>query len=454
MKLKENRWLLISIVIGSFFNSFMSSSLNIAMPEIDIEYGVGVDKVAWITKSFLLASAIGLLLSGWLADNFGRRKIFLIGNIVFGVISLLIIFLKNFYLLVIFRFFQGLGSSMIMASAPALIASAFDTNKRGFVLGIQTTFTYVGLLLAPLLGGILTQYFGWKSLFLFNFFFTILALVIITFAVKSEWKNEEKINFDFYGYSLFVLVVIGIVLALEWLNWNSLIALAISFLFGYGFIIYELQHPQPFISIQFIRNNKFFTHSILAALINYATTFAISYILSIYLQAVRGLKPIQALVVLIFQPLIMTLCSAYYDHLSDKNNPGKIASYGMAIISGSLLLIGLLINETIPIFILAILLAILGFGFALFSSPNTNAVMSSVNKNAYGFASAFLAFSRLFGQFISMALASSLILLVNTRNMEILHFSSIVLSTKIIFIIFAILSAYGVHLSLQRIKKN
>ncbi|HQP90089.1 MAG TPA: MFS transporter, partial [Bacteroidales bacterium] len=149
MKLKENRWLLISIVIGSFFNSFMSSSLNIAMPVIDIEYGIGVDKVAWITKSFLLASAIGLLLSGWLADNFGRRKIFLIGNIVFGAISLLIIFLHNFYLLVIFRFLQGLGSSMIMASAPALIASAFDTNRRGFVLGIQTTFTYVGLLLAP-----------------------------------------------------------------------------------------------------------------------------------------------------------------------------------------------------------------------------------------------------------------------------------------------------------------
>jgi len=263
-------------------------------------------------------------------------------------------------------------------------------------------------------------------------------------------ENEEKSKFDFYGYSLFVVVVIGIVLALEWLNWNSLIAIAISFLFGYGFIIYELQHPQPFISIPFIRNNIFFTHSILAALINYATTFAISYILSIYLQNVRGMKPIQAGVVLSFQPLMMALFSAFFGHLSDKHNPGKIASYGMAIISGALLLIGLLINETIPIFILAILLAILGFGFALFSSPNTNAVMSSINKNAYGFASSFLAFSRLFGQFISMALASSLILLVNTRNMQILHFSSIVLSTKIIFIIFAILSVYGVHLSLLK----
>lgn len=78
-------------------------------------------------------------------------------------------FSKNFYFIVIFRFLQGLGSSMILASAPALIASAFESNKRGFVLGIQTTFTYIGLLLAPLLGGILTQYFGWKSLFLFNF---------------------------------------------------------------------------------------------------------------------------------------------------------------------------------------------------------------------------------------------------------------------------------------------
>lgn len=454
MKLKENKWLLISIIIGSFFNSFMSSSLNIAMPVIDIEYGIGVDKVAWITKSFLLASAIGLLLSGWLADNYGRKKVFLIGNIAFGFISLIIIFLKNFYFIVIFRFLQGLGSSMILASAPALIASAFESNKRGFVLGIQTTFTYIGLLLAPLLGGILTQYFGWKSLFLFNFIFTLIALIVIFFGVKSEWKNEEKGKFDLYGYSLFVIVIIGIVLALEWINWNSLFALAISFFVGYGFIIYELQHPQPFISIPFIRSNKYFTNSVLAALINYATTFAISYVLSIYLQIVRGLNPLKAGIILSFQPLMMALFSAYFGHLSDKHNPGKIASSGMAIISASLLLIGLLINESLPLYILAILLAILGFGFAVFTSPNTNAVMSSINKNAYGFASAFLAFSRLFGQFISMALASSIILLINTKNIVIFKFHSLLLSTKIIFIIFSLLSAYGVYLSAQRVKKT
>jgi len=432
----------------------MSSSLNIAMPVIDIEYGIGVDKVAWITKSFLLASAIGLLLSGWLADNYGRKKVFLIGNIAFGFISLIIIFLKNFYFIVIFRFLQGLGSSMILASAPALIASAFESNKRGFVLGIQTTFTYIGLLLAPLLGGILTQYFGWKSLFLFNFIFTLIALIVIFFGVKSEWKNEEKGKFDLYGYSLFVIVIIGIVLALEWINWNSLFALAISFFVGYGFIIYELQHPQPFISIPFIRSNKYFTNSILAALINYATTFAISYVLSIYLQIVRGLNPLKAGIILSFQPLMMALFSAYFGHLSDKHNPGKIASSGMAIISASLLLIGLLINESLPLYILAILLAILGFGFAVFTSPNTNAVMSSINKNAYGFASAFLAFSRLFGQFISMALASSIILLINTKNIVIFKFHSLLLSTKIIFIIFSLLSAYGVYLSAQRVKKT
>lgn len=454
MKIKENNWLLAAIVIGSFFNSFMSSSLNIAMPVIDIEYGIGVDKVAWITKSFLLASAIGLLLSGWLADNYGRKKVFLIGNIAFGFISLIIIFLKNFYFIVIFRFLQGLGSSMILASAPALIASAFESNKRGFVLGIQTTFTYIGLLLAPLLGGILTQYFGWKSLFLFNFIFTLIALIVIFFGVKSEWKNEEKGKFDLYGYSLFVIVIIGIVLALEWINWNSLFALAISFFVGYGFIIYELQHPQPFISIPFIRSNKYFTNSILAALINYATTFAISYVLSIYLQIVRGLNPLKAGIILSFQPLMMALFSAYFGHLSDKHNPGKIASSGMAIISASLLLIGLLINESLPLYILAILLAILGFGFAVFTSPNTNAVMSSINKNAYGFASAFLAFSRLFGQFISMALASSIILLINTKNIVIFKFHSLLLSTKIIFIIFSLLSAYGVYLSAQRVKKT
>ena len=167
-KINENGWLLIAIVIGSFFNSFMSSSLNIAMPAINAEYGVGVAQVAWISTSFLLASAIGLLLAGWMADRYGRRKIFLVGNAIFGFVSLLIVIVPGFYPAVVLRFVQGLGSAMIMASAPALIASAFETSRRGFVLGIQTTFTYIGLSLAPLLGGLLTQVFGWKSLFVFN----------------------------------------------------------------------------------------------------------------------------------------------------------------------------------------------------------------------------------------------------------------------------------------------
>ncbi|HPD34539.1 MAG TPA: MFS transporter, partial [Candidatus Kapabacteria bacterium] len=131
MQIKENRWLLIAIVIGSFFNSFMSSSLNIAMPVIDAQFHIGVAQVAWISKSFLLASAIGLLLGGWIADHFGRRRSFLIGNSIFGLVSLLIIFTPGFYPVVILRFIQGLGSAMIMSSAPALIASAFETSRRG-----------------------------------------------------------------------------------------------------------------------------------------------------------------------------------------------------------------------------------------------------------------------------------------------------------------------------------
>lgn len=92
----------------------------------------------------------------------------LVGNAIFGFVSLLIVIVPGFYPAVVLRFVQGLGSAMIMASAPALIASAFETSRRGFVLGIQTTFTYIGLSLAPLLGGLLTQVLGWKSLFVFN----------------------------------------------------------------------------------------------------------------------------------------------------------------------------------------------------------------------------------------------------------------------------------------------
>ncbi|HBZ35675.1 MAG TPA: MFS transporter, partial [Rikenellaceae bacterium] len=135
----------------------------------------------------------------------------------------------------------------------------------------------------------------------------------------------------------------------------------------------------------------------------------------------------------------------------DKYNPGEIASYGMAIISVALFAIGFLVSKTFPLYFLALLLAILGFGFALFSSPNTNAVMSSVDGDSYGFASAFLAFSRLFGQFISMALASGLILLINNTKVNMLGNEGLLLATKMSFVIFGLLSAFGVYLSYQRV---
>jgi MFS family permease len=241
IQLKENRWLLIAIVIGSFFNSFMSSSLNIAMPIIDNEYHVGIAKVAWISESFLLASAVGLMLAGWLADQIGRRKTFLVGNLIFGFISLFIYFVPGFYPAVILRFIQGLGSALIMASAPALIASAFDPSRRGFVLGIQTTFTYVGLSLAPLLGGALTQIFGWRSLFLFNFIFGLAALAIMFFGVKNEWKARERNKFDFGGYAIFLVAIVALVLALDWMNKFSIIMLILSIITGYIFIRFELK---------------------------------------------------------------------------------------------------------------------------------------------------------------------------------------------------------------------
>jgi len=145
------------------------------------------------------------------------------------------------------------------------------------------------------------------------------------------------------------------------------------------------------------------------------------------------------------------LFSAYAGHLSDKHNPGRIASYGMAIISAALFAIGFLVNETLPLYVLAILLALLGLGFALFSSPNTNAVMSSVDAGSYGFASAFLAFGRLFGQFLSMALASGLILVINNSQATLFGHEGLLLATKIAFVFFGLLSCFGVYLSYQRV---
>ncbi|MGB2958649.1 MAG: MFS transporter, partial [Bacteroidota bacterium] len=216
------------------------------------------------------------------------------------------------------------------------------------------------------------------------------------------------------------------------------------------FVRWELKAESPLVNMDLFRYNRTFALSNLAALINYSATFAVGFLLSLYLQYIRGFTPQQAGLVLVAQAAVMALGSPFAGKLSDRIEPRIVASAGMGFIVVGLVFLTFL-SETTPLWMIVLALVLLGIGFALFSSPNTNAVMSSVERNSYGVAAGTVATMRMTGQMFSLGIVMLIFALAMGR-VQILpeYYDQFLTSVRIAFGIFAALCSGGVFASLAR----
>ncbi len=449
---EENKnTVLIVATLAAFLTPFMSSSINIALPAIGKEFGIDAILLSWIATSYLLTTAMFLVPLGKLSDSQGRKKIFTWGLLLYSLSSFLCAISTSVAWLLCFRVLQGIGSAMLFSTGTAIVTSVFTAGERGKALGINVGTTYLGLSLGPVLGGWLTQHFGWRSIFLSNVPLGLIALVLVFWKIKGEWAEAQAEGFDFAGsliYSISLLVAMyGLSLLPApggaWLVGAGILGILV-------FVWWENKIANPVLNIELFRKNKIFTFSNLAALINYSATSAVGFLLSLYLQYIKMLTPQEAGWILIFQPAVMAFFSPIAGRLSDKIEARVLASSGMAIITVGLVLLAFLKTQTTLVFI-TVCLILLGFGFALFSSPNTNAIMSSVEKQFYGVAAATLATMRLTGQLLSMGIVM-LIFAVNMGKVQLTpaYYPQFLLSTKTALIIFAVLCFLGIFASLAR----
>ncbi len=286
-----NRGILLAVImISSFFNPFMSAAVNIALPRISEDFSMNAVDLSWISMSFLLSSAVLLVPFGKLADILGRKRMLLAGNILFTIFTLACALSTSGKMLIAARLLQGVGSAMILSSGMALIISAFPAERRGRIIGLNTSATYVGLSAAPLLGGILTQQLGWHSLFYVNAAAGCIIIVGILYGVKAEWAEAKNDRFDWTGSVVYLLAMTSLMYGFSQIPGRTGTVLTIIGVAGLIiFVILELRVPVPVLNISLFRDNKIFAFSNLAALINYAATFAITFVLSLYLQNVKGL---------------------------------------------------------------------------------------------------------------------------------------------------------------------
>lgn len=446
---------LIIASLASFITPFISSAINVALPTIGNEFNADALTLSWVATSFLLSSAIFLVPFGRIADIYGRKLILNSGLGIYIFTTILCAFAPNITFLIAFRIMQGLGSAMIFGTGMAIVTSVFPKENRGKALGIVVSSVYAGLTLGPFIGGIITQNLGWHRLFLLTIPLGLASLFLSIFSLKGDWKDSSGEKFDWKGSAIFALSISSLMYGFSQLPEATGIMLTAFGLLGlWLFIHFESTLRFPVINIQLFKENRVFSYSNYAALINYSATFAIGFLLSLYLQYVKNLNPQQAGQILVVQPLLMTLFSPLTGRLSDKINPGKVASIGMAMLSGGLFFLSF-INTSTNIYFIVPVLVIFGIGFALFSSPNTNAIMGSVEKKHYGIASATLGTMRLVGQMFSMGIAM-LLFSIFIGNVEINSSNSnaFVTSIRTAFLIFALLCFLGIFFSLARNKKK
>lgn len=454
VKLQNNKALIV-ISLATFLVPFMGSAINLALPEISKTFSMNAVSLTWLSSVYIMSTAIFQIPAARVADILGRRKIFLLGVALFALPTFLSGIAPNLEVLIILRFLTGLGSAMMFGTSMAIVTSMFQPPQRGKVMGITTAVVYASLAMGPLLGGLLTHYWGWQSIFFFSAGIGLLILILAPFALKEEWIESGNSKFDILGSVIYGISLFGIIYGFTNLShlWGAiwLVAGIVAFII---FIFYENRIEHPILYIKLFVENRVFAFSSLAALINYAATFAIIFMLSIYLQYVRGLDAKTAGLILISQACVQAIVSLIVGHLSTKKiKPEQLATIGMMIIVVGL--IGLIfISANTPFWLIIALSAVLGIGFGTFASPNTNVIMSSVDKKHYGLASGTTGTARLVGQSFSMGIAGMVISFkMGTSKVIPELFPEFIESMRITFFIFMILCIIGIFASNIRTKK-
>ena len=437
--------------IASFLAAFMSASIIIGLPSIGDEFKMDAIMLGWVVTVYLLIQAIVLIPSGRIADIYGRKKIFTYGMITYTVTSILLAMSNSAAMLISLRVLQGIGGAMIFSTAVAILASVFPPEERGRVLGINSAVVYGGITLGPFVGGLLTHYLGWRSIFWTTVPLGLLTIALVFWKFKGEWAEARGEKFDIGGSIIYGLILIAIIYGLTTLPAISGAGLILAGLLGIvAFVKWENRVKHPILDISLFRNNIIFALSNLAALINYSATFAVAFLLSLYLQYIKGFTPEIAGLVLIAAPLMQAIFSPLAGRLSDKIEPRTIASAGMALTAIGLCLF-IFLGKATSLWLIIASLVILGLGFAFFAAPNTNAIMGSVERKFYGVASATMSTMRLTGAMMSMGIVM-LLFAINLGRVQITpeYYASFLKSTNTAFIIFAVLCFGGIFASLAR----
>ncbi len=448
----KGRHVLLVTFLATVIFAFTTTSINVALPSIQKEFKLGAVALGWLPLVYILASAVFLLPFGKVGDRFGRRAVFIGGLVVFLVSTVALVFADSYLMLITLRVAQGVAGSMVFATSMAMVTLAYPPEKRGWAIGISVAAAYLGQMAGPALGGLVIQYVGWRNLFLATACFALVNLALDVWLLRrAEWKEEGVSGFDWTGSGVYALALSALLLGLSWVPALSGVILLVAGVVGMTFFVWwEARARVPILAVHLFRHNRVFAFSNLTGLISYASVSAMTFLMPLYLQLIRGWSPQKAGLVLVSGLVLQCLISPFSGRLADRIEPRWVASGGMLFCVIGLLQFSFL-QTTTPIWYIVLALCFLGLGYGFFSGPNQSSIMGSVERRYVGLASASISTVRTVGQAISIALAT-LIMSVIVGNHEIkpADYPALLTAVRVGFALFTGLCALSVVISLAR----
>ena len=447
--------------IAAFMGTLDGSIVNLALPNIAKSLNAGLGYLMLVPTIYLIVLASLQTTFGRLADVKGVVRVFNIGVVVFIASSLFAGLSQDIIQLIFFRVVQGVGAATMAATATAIVAEAYPPSKRGAAIGVNTMAVYVWLTVGPVLGGFLVQVFSWRSIFLVNLPIGGLVLLFSAYWLRGIGVRSANRSFDLVGSATLTLFLTTMLLVLSRgdLGFNAMqtaTLASVSILSLAAFIHIERRVSEPLMDLRLFTSNRLFSAGNITALLNYSTTAGTVLLISIHLQLILGFSPSEAGLILLAQPLVMVITAPIAGWLSDRIDARIVSSIGMLIRTIGLLLLAFYDPALTSGFIVVPLL-ILGLGNGIFSSPNTNSILSSVSRERYGLASGTIGTMRTMGQSLGIALMGSIVSLTMpagafTRlSSDASGVAAFFLNgAKAAFMVASILSGMGVSTSLIR----
>jgi len=428
----------------SFIMPFMIAAINVAIPTIRRDFAMEAWVMAWVSTIYFLSIAIIHVPFGRLADIYGRKRLFIVGLVVTVLASLLGVFADSVVLLFISLALMGAGSGIMFNNSISILTSVFPPESRGRVLGISTAGTYVGLSVGPYIGGVLTEAFGWQSIFVMSGGLSLVLLLLVLYALKGEWHEARNEKFDVVGsitYAISIAIFIYGFSSLPGVLGIILFVVGAAGLFA--FARWERRTRFPIFDLSLFSQNRPFFFSNLAMFISYIATYAVNFLLNLFLQDIKGFAPDKAGLTLITASVLMAIMTPISGRISDRIEPRLVASVGMALNCVALLLLTF-INAATPLWYIMLALAINGLGIGIFSSPNTNAIMGSVARKSLGVAAGTLGTMRTAGMMVSMGIMMILFsLYMGQSELTPEVYPEFLSSVRTGFIIFTFISVLG-----------